>query len=89
MDVPSVLAGYVGKFHGKSKACLDHAALDLHGERAWIGSRFPDSRRLPTMKCVLLGMLSANWAERHGKRTDQATAKLAELRTKLESVHHT
>jgi hypothetical protein len=32
MDVPSIPAGYVDKFSGKSKACLAHAALDLKGE---------------------------------------------------------
>ena len=41
------------------------------------------------MKYVLLGTLSADWAERHGERTDQAKAKLAELGIKLQSVHYT
>ena len=41
------------------------------------------------MKYVLLGTLSADWAERHGDRVKQAKAKLAELGIKLESVHYT
>ena len=41
------------------------------------------------MKYVLLGTLAPDWAKRHGERTDQAKAKLAELGIKLESVHYT
>lgn len=41
------------------------------------------------MKYVLLGTLSADWAERHGERTDQAKKKLAELNIKLEAVYYT
>jgi uncharacterized protein with GYD domain len=41
------------------------------------------------MKYVLLGTLSADWAERHGDRVKQAKAKLAELGIRLESVHYT
>ena len=41
------------------------------------------------MKYVLLGTLSPEWAERHGQRTDQAKAKLAELNIKLEAVYYT
>lgn len=41
------------------------------------------------MKYVLLGTLSAEWAERHGERTDQAKAKLRELGITLEAVYYT
>ncbi|MGI9452262.1 MAG: GYD domain-containing protein [Geminicoccaceae bacterium] len=41
------------------------------------------------MRYVLLGTLNAEWAGRHAERVERATAKLAELGIKLESVHYT
>jgi uncharacterized protein with GYD domain len=41
------------------------------------------------MKYVLLGTLGPEWAGRHKERTDQAKAKLKELKIKLEGVYYT
>ena len=41
------------------------------------------------MKYVLLGSLGPEWAGRHAERTEQAKAKLKELKIKLEAVHYT
>jgi uncharacterized protein with GYD domain len=41
------------------------------------------------MKYVLLGTLGPEWAGRHEERTDQAKAKLKELKIKLEAVYYT
>ena len=41
------------------------------------------------MKYVLLGELGEEWAGRHAERTDQAKAKLNQLKIKLEAVYYT
>ena len=41
------------------------------------------------MKYILLGTLSADWAKKHDKRVESATAKLKELGITLEAAYYT
>lgn len=41
------------------------------------------------MKYILLGTLSPDWAARHGKRVESATAKLKELNITLDATYYT
>jgi uncharacterized protein with GYD domain len=42
-----------------------------------------------TMKYVLLGNLSSEWANKQSERTAKAKAKLDKLGIKIESIHYT